>query len=112
MSTPYQLLNVSSEATDTEIKQAYLQQVKNNPPDRDQEKFQVIHTAYSAIKDHESRLSYDLFTVPKADFNELIDHALQTEPMQGVTTEQFKTLVQLSVEEQVLVNYIAMSTEK
>ncbi len=112
MPTPYQLLNVSSEATDAEIKHAYLQQVKNNPPDRVQEKFQEIHTAYSAIKDLESRLSYELFTLPQADFNELIEHALQTKPMQAMTAEQFKNLVELSVDEQTIVNYMAISTPK
>jgi len=112
MQTPYQLLNVAPEATDAEIKQAYLQQVKNNPPDRDQEKFQEIQAAYEAIKEAKNRVSYTLFTLPKVDFNELIDHALQTEPMEAITAKQFEQLVQLSVDEQTLVNYMAMSTEK
>jgi len=112
MQTPYQLLNVTPESTDVEIKHAYLQQVKNNPPDRDQEKFQEIHTAYSAIKDYKSRLSYTLFNLPTANFNELIEPALQTKSTQAMTSEQFKQLVELSVDEQTLINYMAMGTAK
>ena len=79
MQTPYEILDVAVDASDDEIKQAYLQQVKNNPPDRDQEKFQLIHDAYTAIKDHKSRVSYDLFTLPSTNFNVLLDQALHTE---------------------------------
>ena len=55
MQTPYEILGVVVDANDADIKQAYLQQVKNNPPDRDQEKFQLIHDAYTSIKDHKNR---------------------------------------------------------
>ncbi|MBT4146331.1 MAG: J domain-containing protein, partial [Gammaproteobacteria bacterium] len=51
MQTPYEILGVETDARDDEIKQAYLQQVKNNPPDRNQQQFQIIHGAYSSIKD-------------------------------------------------------------
>ncbi|MCK5189319.1 MAG: DnaJ domain-containing protein, partial [Methylococcales bacterium] len=43
MKTPYEILDVAVEASDAEIKQSYLRQVKNNPPDHEQEKFQLIH---------------------------------------------------------------------
>ena len=63
MKTPYTILGINTDANDDEIKQAYLQQVKNNPPDHDQEKFLQIHQAYLLIKDVKSRVSYDLFTL-------------------------------------------------
>ena len=50
MKTPYEILEVAEQASDSEIKQAYLQKVKLNPPDRDHEKFQQIHSAYETIK--------------------------------------------------------------
>jgi len=37
MKTPYQILNLSSTATDAEIKQAYLEKVKAYPPEQDQQ---------------------------------------------------------------------------
>ena len=79
MTTPYQLLGVTEQSTDTEIKLAYLQQVKENPPDRDQNRFQHIQQAYEAIKDYDSRLRYALFHVPTVNFNELLEHAFQQE---------------------------------
>lgn len=78
MQTPYEILSVGINADDVEIKQAYLQQVKNNPPERDNEKFQLIHEAYNLIKAKRERLNYELFTLPEANFDNLIDVILQT----------------------------------
>ncbi|WP_341326187.1 J domain-containing protein [Methylotuvimicrobium sp. KM2] len=77
MTTPYQILGVSEHANDTEIKQAYLNLVKENPPDRDQERFQQIQQAYETIKDSDSRLNLKLFHFPETDFNVLLDQAFQ-----------------------------------
>ena len=109
MQTPYEILDVAVDASDDEIKQAYLQQVKNNPPDRDQEKFQLIHDAYTAIKDHKSRISYDLFTLPSANFNALLDQALHTENVLELNSESFKKMLSVSLDETSLLNSIATS---
>jgi hypothetical protein len=60
-------LNVATTANDAEIKQAYLRLVKDNPPDRNQEKFQLIHDAYSAcsilvVFDKDSTVSSSFIT--------------------------------------------------
>ncbi|MCK5663001.1 MAG: DnaJ domain-containing protein [Thiotrichaceae bacterium] len=107
MQTPYEILGVVVDANDADIKQAYLQQVKNNPPDRDQEKFQLIYDAYTAIKDHKSRISYDLFTLPSANFNALLDQALHTEQDIVLNTESFKKILSVSIDETSLLNAIA-----
>ncbi len=75
MKSPYEILEVTEQASDSEIKQAYLQKVKLNPPDRDQEKFQQIHSAYETIKNVTSREKYALFNYPEADFDALLDQA-------------------------------------
>lgn len=75
MTSPYQLLGVAEQASDAEIKQAYLQKVKDNPPDRDQARFQQIQQAYESIKDSGSRLNYALFHLPEADFDGLLESA-------------------------------------
>ena len=107
MQTPYEILDVAVDASDDEIKQAYLQQVKNNPPDRDQEKFQLIYDAYTAIKDHKSRVSYDLFTLPGTNFNVLLDQALHTEKALELNSKSFKKILSLSIDETSLLNAIA-----
>lgn len=111
MKTPYQVLNVNADASDAEIKQAYLQKVKDNPPDRDQEQFQSIHNAYMAIKDQKSRISHELFSVPAANFNDLIDRALTTEQKLSLTAEHFNALLAAGVDDSTI-QITTATTEK
>ena len=108
MKTPYEILDVAVETSDAEIKQAYLRKVKNNPPDHEQEKFQLIHNAYTSIKDNKSRESYALFTLPTANFNELIDQALNTEHTLELNPEHFNQLLDASIDESIFLNFIAI----
>ncbi len=109
MKTPYQMLGVASNATDAEIKQAYLQKVKDNPPDRDQKQFQLMHDAYLKIKDEKSRLNYDLFTLPVANFDEVVDKALSSGKKPTLTAVQFKALLAASVDESTITQAITMA---
>ncbi|MCK5831335.1 MAG: DnaJ domain-containing protein [Methylococcales bacterium] len=104
MMTPYQILDVVESANDTDIKQAYLGKVKANPPDSDQQQFRLIHEAYSSIKDHKSRVSYTLFTLPDIDFDLLINKALHTEKNKPITSDLFKQLLNKSVDKSSLLN--------
>ena len=106
MKTPYQILDVKTDAGDVEIKQAYLRQIKDNPPDRDQEKFQLIHNAYNSIKDIKCRLSYDLFSFPVANFDQVIDYALQTEQAMDFKPEHLTKLLSASIDESTFLNAI------
>jgi len=110
MQTPYKILNIKPTASDSEIKQAYLQQVKNNPPEHNQQQFQLIHDAYTSIKDEKSRLSYELFTLPSADFNNVIDTALKTEQTIMINSTFLSKILAISLDKQLL-NTIA-SPEK
>ncbi len=111
MKTSYQILDVAVEASDVEIKQAYLRQIKENPPDRDQQKFQSIHNAYTLIKDNKSRLNHALFTLPVANFEQLIDQALSTDKSLELTADNFKKLLRASIDESTVLNAIT-SPEK
>ncbi len=104
MKTPYKILDVDCDANDEEIKLAYLKQVKENPPDRDQEHFQQIHGAYLLIKDYNSRTRYALFSTPVADFDELIDQALRTDQDLVVDSLQFNKLLRASIDETTIQN--------
>lgn len=107
MNTAYEILDVATTANDAEIKQAYLRQVKDNPPDRDQEKFQLIHGAYSAIKDHKSRVSHALFALPKRSFDVLVDQILQAEQPANFSAEYFNQLLSASIDDTTLLNATA-----
>ena len=107
MQTPYQILCVIADAGDATIKQAYLQQVKINPPDRDAEKFQQIHDAYTAIKDHKSRVSHELFTLPQVDFDALLDEIMQTDQVASLDAVVLKKILSITVEEAGLLHAIA-----
>jgi curved DNA-binding protein CbpA len=98
MNTPYDILDVSINASDAEIKQAYLRQVKKHPPDHDPDQFRLIHDAYLAVKDKKARLSYQLFTLPTADFDELVNRVLDTDWPPKMSAEQFKALLHASID--------------
>ena len=107
MKSPYELLEVSENAMDAEIKQAYLKKVKDNPPDREQVLFQQIQQAYQSIKDAKSRLSYALFHVQPADFDALLNRAFHSgEPVPPLEPDVFSKLLNASVDEKMLVNAI------
>lgn len=105
MRTPYQELNVTVQATDAEIKQAYLQKVRENPPDRDQQRFQQIQSAYQSIKDAKSRASYELFDFPEPDFIELLGSACQCSmPPPVLSADDFMSLLNGCVGDDMLLN--------
>ena len=93
-------------ADDAEVKQAYLRLVKDNPPDRDQEKFQAIHAAYSAIKNHKSRVIYALFTLPDVSIDTLINQALATEKNSPINADVLTQLLTASVDDAALLKAI------
>ena len=101
MKIPYELLAVTELATDAEIKQAYLQQVKLNPPDRDQAKFQQLHSAYETIKDATEREKYALFNFPEADFNALLDQAFMGSQSSLMSVDCFEQLLRVSIDDNV-----------
>jgi len=99
MKTPYEILGVAADAGDAEIKLAYLQKVKDSPPDRDPEKFQTLHSAYESIKDNKSRVSHALFHVPASDFDALLDEALDTMQTLRLEPEQFDKLLRAGIDD-------------
>lgn len=99
MKTPYVILEVAEQATDGEIKQAYLWKVKQFPPDHYDEQFQQIQQAYELIKDLKCRMQYALFTVPEADFNVLLDQAFSSGQVASISADQFDKLLRAGIDE-------------
>ena len=99
MKSPYEILEVAEQASDSAIKQAYLQKIKLNPPDRDHEKFQQIHSAYETIKNATSREKYALFNYPEADFNVLLDQAFNVAQPIVISADHFNKLLHASIDD-------------
>jgi curved DNA-binding protein CbpA len=71
---PTEILGVSADATDDEIRAAYLSKVQEHPPDRSPEQFELIRDAYEALRDPRRRLQQQLFGGdPAAPFVTLLD---------------------------------------
>ena len=104
MNTPYILLDVATDADDAEIKRAYLQKVRDYPPDRDPERFQAIHDAYQSIKDQKCRIGYALFNAPVADFDELLSNALDIGQPVKLNPEQFDKLFRTGAADRTYLN--------
>ena len=80
-----------------------MQQVKNNPPDRDQNLFQKIQQAYETIKTHQNRLSYALFHLPDMQFDELLDSAFKQESaFKPLSADDFSKLLSTVPVEKIL----------
>lgn len=57
----FDILNVTPEAEDRTIREAYLTLIKKYTPEKDPAQFQILSDAYQTIKDRKSRLEYYLF---------------------------------------------------
>ena len=62
-SDPIEVLGISRDATDEEIRAAYLLKVREHPPDRSPEQFEQIRDAYEVLRDPRRRLRHRLFSV-------------------------------------------------
>ena len=74
MTDPMAILGVPSNATQDEIRAAYLQKVKEHPPERSPEEFERIRDAYDALRDPHRRMRHMLLSAdPYAPFASLVD---------------------------------------
>src|SRR6266581_2265747 len=58
---PYLVLDVPANADDQTIRAAYLQAIKDSPPDAAPQRFQAVSQAYRQIQDQASRNRHILF---------------------------------------------------
>ncbi|MDD2658535.1 MAG: DnaJ domain-containing protein [Methylococcales bacterium] len=98
MKSPYEILEITGQASDSEIKRAYLEKVKLNPPERDHEKFQQIHSAYEAVKNAISREKYALFNYPQADFDALLEKAFSAAQPALMSADHFDKLLRAGID--------------
>ncbi len=56
----YEVLGVTEEASDEQIRKSYLEKVRQSPPERDPDGFKEIRRAYGVLKDGTKRRQLDL----------------------------------------------------
>jgi DnaJ-domain-containing protein 1 len=71
---PFQVLGIGEQATDDQVRQAYLNKVKQFPPDKEPEEFERVRDAYDQIKDPRRRIQQTLMAAdPKLPFTQLLE---------------------------------------
>jgi DnaJ-class molecular chaperone len=95
MKTPFEILEAPDTATDSEIKSAYLKQVRQFPPDRYPEKFKQIKIAYDQISGEKNRIAYRLFNVVEPDVDGLFLPIIKdkTKETKRIKAEKFLKLL-------------------
>lgn len=84
MDDPWAILGVSVQADDTEVRRAYLQKVKEYPPDRAPEQFERVRDAYEDLRDPRRRCRRMLVAAdPQAELVSLLDDAIGTRRFVG-----------------------------
>jgi curved DNA-binding protein CbpA len=58
--SPYQVLGLSAGASEEQIRRAYLEKVRQSPPERDPEGFKEIRRAYGVLQDGAKRRELEL----------------------------------------------------
>src|ERR1035438_6665574 len=74
MMDPTEVLGVSQDAGEEEIRTAYVRKVKEHPPDRSPEEFERIRDAYASLRDPRRRMRDTLASVdPVAPLASIIE---------------------------------------
>jgi len=71
---PRIVLGVGQDATDEQIRAAYLGKLKEFPPDRSPAEFEQIRDAYEVLRDRRQRFRHLLFSVdPRAPLDTILE---------------------------------------
>jgi curved DNA-binding protein CbpA len=93
---PFLILRLPPDAGDAEIRRAYLEGIREFPPERDADRFQAISQAYEQIRDESKRLEYRLFdrTAPGITLGEVVEkYCVATSPPKPLEFEAMKTFL-------------------
>ena len=72
MKTPFEILNVPEDADNRMIKKAYLDAVRQFPPEHDPVQFKRIRWAYEQIATVEDRIKYSLFDTSLPEIQDIV----------------------------------------
>lgn len=76
MHDPYLILNVARNAGDEAIHQAYLQAIRDCPPEHDAQRFQAVRKAYETLRTEKLRLQYELFNTEPPTAEDLLQQGM------------------------------------
>jgi curved DNA-binding protein CbpA len=93
MLNPYQLLHVTEDATDEEIRKSYLQLVKLYTPDKHPQQFEAIRAAYEKISDLYKRVSFALLSRDLVTKAELFTMMVTNDTLLPFTENNFRSLL-------------------
>lgn len=96
MRNPYEVLQIHTSANDTQVKESYIQKVKEYPPERFPEEFKEIREAYETISTTNSRVAYRLFHLEEPDIPKLTKSLLAGGERKRVSP---KRLVEMALKE-------------
>ncbi len=94
MITAFEIIGVNIDASDDEIKKAYLQKVRIYSPEQAPDEFQKIRSAFDLINTEKKRIKYQLFNNDMPDICAFLEDSLSIEKLQA-TTEKLLTKVLL-----------------
>jgi len=94
MITAFDILGVHIDASDDEIKKAYLQKVRIYSPEQAPDEFQKIRSAFELINSEEKRIKYQLFNNDMPNRFALLEDSLSVDKLQA-TSEKLLTKVLL-----------------
>ena len=60
---PGAILGVDLGATDEQVRDAYIEKVRQHPPDRDQEQFEQVRDAYEELRDPQRRAKQMILSI-------------------------------------------------
>lgn len=73
MKNYYEILNITKNASQEEIRSGYKKMLRKYPPEKEQEKYKEIREAYDTLKDEKSRKNYDAYFHHEKDIKSLED---------------------------------------
>jgi curved DNA-binding protein CbpA len=85
MITAFDILGVCIDATDDEIKTAYLQKVKIYGPERAPDEFKQIRSAFDLINTEKKRIQYQLFNNDMPSVYAFVEDSLSADKLQGTS---------------------------
>lgn len=92
MITAFDILDASTDASDDDIKKAYLKKVRIYSPEQAPDEFQKIRSAFELINTEEKRIKYQLFNSDMPNIFALLEDSLSVKKLQA-TSEKLLTKV-------------------
>jgi len=97
MITAFDIIGVYIDASDDEIKKAYLKKVKIYTPEQAPDEFQKIRSAFDLINTEKKRIKYQLFNTDMPDIFAFLEASMSTDKLQ-TTSEKLLTKVLLETD--------------